>query len=71
MGSRATWEGATATTKLRGTTMKYTYNEVNNFYGKRVFTSQIQLNEAFEQFEALYLAYNEIEHGSGTLGESQ
>jgi len=47
--------------------MTYDFEEVNNYYGKQVFTSQQQFKMAFEQFEAIYLAYNEVEHGTGSL----
>ena len=49
--------------------MKYDFNEVNNYCQKQVFTSQQQFNVAFDQFEAIYLAYNEVEHGTGSLTE--
>lgn len=51
--------------------MKYDFIDVNNYYGKQVFTSQQQFNVAFHQFEAIYLAYNEVEHGTGSLTDSQ
>lgn len=49
----------------------YDFHQVNNYYGKQVFTSQQQFTVAFEQFEAIYLAYNEVEHGRGSLTGDQ
>ena len=51
--------------------MKYDFNDVNNYYGMQVFSSQDQFDKAYHQFVAIYLAHNEVEHGSGSLTDSQ
>jgi len=58
-------------TTMKGNNMKYNFDDVNNYYGMQVFYSQDQFDKAYHQFMAIYFAHNEVEHGCGSLTDSQ